>query len=96
MNSRFMAAQARHFAQRILKETGPASPAREQTAIVLAYRLAYARRPQIEERGAARAFLKGQRTLYMKAKKAEAEAELQAYADFCHALLSANEFLYVD
>ncbi|WP_435015636.1 PSD1 and planctomycete cytochrome C domain-containing protein [Tundrisphaera sp. TA3] len=77
--------RARGFARRV----GDAAPD-EDGRVELAYRLAFGRRPDPSERADARAFLRDQ-----AARSAE-EPEKTALVDFCHALLNASEFLYVD
>lgn len=59
--------------------------------IALAYRDAFGRPPQTDEIEVARAFL------HTQAGGLQAQpAVSDAWVDFCHALLNANEFLYVD
>jgi hypothetical protein len=105
LNSGFTASQARHFAARVLQDTKVNSPVKGSTQeeaalrsrrVEWAYRLALSRRPKSDERTAAEAFLRDQTALYAKASKLAAVAEEHALADFCLALLSANEFVYVD
>ncbi len=75
---------ARSLAARISNDTGITPEAQVDRA----YRLAYARTPTGEERRAALAFLDRQ-TAIVKDRNV-------ALADFCHALLNSNEFLYVN
>ncbi len=84
MNNGFVLSQAEHFARRVRREAGedPAAQA------ALAWRLAFARPPGPEDVKDAVAFL-GK----MAAPAAKPEAALTR---FCQALLSSNEFLYVD
>lgn len=105
LNSGFLAAQSRHFALRVLKEAGvkpssnntaPSEPQLSQARVEYAYRLALGRRPALQERTTALAFLRDQTALYLKTGKPAPAAEEQAVADFCLALLSANEFVYID
>ena len=106
MNSQFMLDQATRFATRLQTETGEDS-ARQVTR---AWRLAFSRSPTEEELAGALDFLSGQ-VAYLRGaleKKVEPKQddktkpvpkpapELQALTDLCQALLSANEFLYVD
>jgi hypothetical protein len=82
VNSPFMLAQAKAFAERIGKDKGP---------VQAAYRLAFGRAATDQEQAAAQAFLADQ------AKRAGGpQAGRTALVDFCHVLLNANEFLYVD
>lgn len=104
LNSGFMAVQSRTFAQRVLKEAvgngpGSATPSeahRDQGRVQWAYRLALSRRPTRGEQATVLAFLHDQTTLYIKMGKSAPAAEEQAVADLCLALLSANEFVYID
>ena len=84
LNENLYANKARQFSERVLCESGGDPVA----AIDRAYRVALARKPTSEERAAAERFLMEQ------AKKAGGPKE--ALADFCHALLNLNEFVYVD
>lgn len=101
MNSSFVATQADHFARRVLRESAPAAgaasgPSAGDAAVDTAYRLALSRLPTPSERAATLGFLKEQTARYAAGGKPEAEAREQAVADLCQALLSANEFVYVD
>lgn len=108
MNSQFVLDQAARFASRLAKEAGADRVAR----IRRAWQIAFQRPPTDAELSEASAFLDQQlahlKTLPAqppeapsgKNKKAAAEPkrapEDQAFANLCQALLSANEFLYVD
>ncbi len=67
-----------------------------------AYHLCFARLPSPDEVRDGLAFLRRQEVILRKqaspgrAQPAEAGIERAALVDFCHALLNANEFLYVD
>jgi mono/diheme cytochrome c family protein len=65
-----------------------------EEAIRRGYLLAVGREPSERERQLAARFIAGQATTYRDAKKANAEH--LALVDFCQALLSMNEFVYVD
>ncbi len=106
MNSQFMLEQAARFAQRLQKESGENRSAQIRDA----WRLAFSRLPTAPEQAAALAFLSCQ-TDHLKAagepevaekktvkpdQPTKPTPELQALTDLCQALLSANEFLYVD
>jgi hypothetical protein len=84
LNDKLYAGHARRFADRVVAEVGSDLDA----AIERAYLLAVSRRPTSEERDTARRFLETQ------ANKPDGPKE--ALADFCHALLNLNEFVYVD
>jgi len=107
MNSQFVLDQAARFARRLQKEVGD----ERDKQIALAWRLAFSRSPSDSELSRALEFLSRQvdhlKTVVEatdeKAKKdekartaAKPAPELQALTDLCQALLSANEFLYVD
>ncbi len=92
MNSGFIAAQSQRFAERITKEGGESIPSRIETA----YRLAFNRKPGAKELAAAESFLRAQAVRYAASGKKAAESQAAALADLCQALLSANEFVYVD
>jgi mono/diheme cytochrome c family protein len=92
MNSGFVASQAGHFASKLTKEGGESAESR----IKGAYNLALNRAPKPREASAAAGFLREQAARYSSAGKKTDDAERSALADFCQALLSANEFVYVD
>jgi mono/diheme cytochrome c family protein len=98
MNGSFVTSQAGHLARRVLKERPPGEdPAGGHPATVRhAYQLAFSRPPSPAEGAATLDFLREQEARYRGAGKAARAALEQAYADFCQALLSANEFIYVD
>jgi hypothetical protein len=101
LNSGFMAAQSLHLAERIGKETlvrSAASPANAtlRSQIDRAFHLAFGRAPSAQELAGTLAFLPEQTAKYVKAGKPVGAASQQALADVCLALLSANEFVYVD
>jgi hypothetical protein len=105
LNSSFVESQAEHFARRVLMEAlerpsaaseNPSETERLQKAVDSAYRLAFGRRPALKEQAAALAFLQAQTARYRNAGKPASAASEQALTDFCLALLSANEFVYVD
>ena len=85
LNDSFVLRQAACFADRVRGAAG-ADPAAQVT---LAYRLAFGRVPSGSELADAAAFL-------TREPVSAATAESPAWIDFCHALLNANEFLYVD
>src|SRR5438128_1213824 len=107
MNSQFILDQAARFAQRLQQEYGN-HRVREVTR---AWQLTFSRSPTVSELADALEFLSRQTDHLQvvveetdeKAKKDEKAKpatnpppELQALTDLCQALLSANEFLYVD
>lgn len=94
MNSSFVSSQAGHFARRLVKDAGAA--AKERDWVERAYHLGLSRPPTSGELGETLNFLREQTDLYQKSGKNEAEARQSALSDFCQALLSSNEFVYVD
>ncbi|HEX3146721.1 MAG TPA: DUF1549 and DUF1553 domain-containing protein [Gemmataceae bacterium] len=84
LNEKLYAEKARQFSSRVLRESGGDF----KDAVERAYRIALARKPTSAERDLAERFLNDQ------SKKAGGRNE--ALADFCHALLNLNEFVYVD
>lgn len=103
MNSGFALDQAGRFARRLMKEC----PGDMSTRLEQAWLLAFARAPSSRERDTARAFLESQRiqvnggippteTTDAKEAKSTTDTELQVWTNLCQALLSSNEFLYVD
>ena len=67
-----------------------------EATIDRAYRLALSRNPTAQEQAAAQEFLRQQIARYEKTGKTHDQSSEQAYADICQALLSSNEFVYVD
>jgi hypothetical protein len=101
MNGEFAIEQGRAFGERLLREAGED----EASQIRLAWRTALAREPSDEELSAAQAFLREQveyyashpESLQSENKDAAAPApQVAALANLCQALVSCNEFLYVD
>jgi hypothetical protein len=72
--------RARALARRLERQAGSDTAGR----VTLAYRLAFGREPTQAELSDAEAFL------------TRGSADAPAWIDFCHAVLNANEFLYVD
>ncbi len=88
MNDSLAHYASQKFAQRLLE--GAKS---EGDRFMLAYSLAYNRAPSVEEFGAAAAFLHAYRS---KLGKAGPQTDALTWAAFARALLSANEFVFVD
>lgn len=84
LNGRFALEQARYMGERL--ETGDRG-----SLIVRAYRAALGRNPRAAELSAAREFLARQEKTI-----GGASAAREAAIDFCHALLNASEFLYLE
>jgi hypothetical protein len=94
LNDQFVRTVSFDFAGRLLKEGGS-----EPTEwIDFAFRLALARVPRDNEREASLAFLERQtRERQQRSPQTPSdEIRRQALADFCQAIFSLNEFIYVD
>ena len=97
-NGEFVNRQARHFADRLRREAGPAPAAQIQ----LAWRLALARAPKPEELTAMQRFLAEETASQMKeatttSKSVSAdEAAHSALTQMCRVVLNLNEFVYPD
>ena len=94
MNSDFLAAQAEHFARRVLREAGPSRMISDAATLDYASRLALARKPDEAELKMLLRFVQEQTASY--AKLPASEQQLRVYADLCQSLFSANEFVYID
>jgi hypothetical protein len=94
MNSSFVASQAGHFARRLEKDCG--ADAKDRQLVERAYALALSRTPDRAELGDALTFLRTQSEAYVREGKPTGEAHNAALSDFCQALLSNDEFVYLD
>ncbi len=103
MNNGYMREAAQFFAQRLQQECGVDVPKQVDRA----WRLSYGRAPSMADAEAAEEFIKAQTEHYKShpaklehvtgpAETKDAPADLLGLTAFCHALLSANEFLYID
>jgi hypothetical protein len=100
LNDRLIAAQARAFSGRVLRETGT-DPAKVTGR---AYQLALSRPPDAVEQAAMLSFLERETALHRQQVSGKPPSETRpgdaafsaAVADLCHALLNLNEFLYID
>jgi len=94
MNSEFVLRHARKLAERIRATSTTAAPAEQ---IAAAWRFAFCRPPRDEELAAAMVFWE-QQTAYLKVHPIHdnLDPSLHALTNLCQALLSSNEFLYVD
>ncbi len=90
MNSNFVLQSSQAFAQRISSDES--KPVNEQLAY--GWQLAYGRTPTPEERVMAESYLSEQREL-LESRQHESPNK-QALTNFAQALLSSNEFLYVE
>lgn len=104
MNNLGMREHAQDFALRLEKECADSDWAKK---VERAWGIAYGRRPSDDERAAAIEFVEMQTAYYQEnpakfehavgpAEKENAPAETLGLAALCHALMSANEFLYLD
>ncbi len=87
INGKWPLDRARAFANRLSREFSG-----DEIRVRRAFALAYGRTPADDEVASAVAFLEHQREL----ARSEKDPDQTALIDFCHALLNANEFLYVD
>ena len=103
MNNAYMREHAQDFAQRLIRECGNDLDKQVQRA----WKLCFSRDPSMADVQAAVEFVKAQTGHYKltpaklehvtaPAEKDNAPAELLGLAALCHALMSGNEFLYVD
>jgi hypothetical protein len=103
MNNGYMREYAEYFAQRLQRE----APGDLKKQIQLAFRLGYGRYPSDQEIARGTQFVTAQTTYYKEhpsplefatapASKTDADPTLLGLTALCHALMSANEFLYVD
>jgi hypothetical protein len=88
MNSPFVRQQA----EKLLARIRPSKDAPVEETINRAYQVAFARSPSPEERTRLAAFVDAQRASF----GTDPAATEKALAEFCHALLCLNEFVYVD
>jgi hypothetical protein len=105
MNDHLVLDWSQALAGRVLNDAG----LNPQQQIDRAYRLALARTPKPEEQRTVAEFLKTQSTLVAdrlahnekvllpaNLPNGADQAKAAAFVDFCHALLSSNEFMYVN
>ena len=105
MNDKFVLDWSREFAGRVLNDGGLAP----EQQIERAYRLALSRAPLPDEQKSVSAFLAKQSGLIAERLSRNEKvllpdhlppgfepAKAAAFVDFCHALMSSNEFLYVN
>jgi hypothetical protein len=92
MNSEFVLEQSRLIAQRLLQQTDLDQPARLRHL----YRLAYSRDPSEGEVSRAAGYLDRIRGAMAQAGIAESDLDLKSWTSLSRAVLSANEFIYVE
>jgi mono/diheme cytochrome c family protein len=92
MNNEFIHAHARDLAGRARREAGPTLKAQVERA----WQLVYSRPPSEAEMTSAVKFL-GEQTAFFAGKPAkDVQPAEEALTSLCHALISSNEFLYVE
>jgi hypothetical protein len=91
LNNEFVLIQARHFAERVVREAG-ADPAKQ---IRVLYQIALAREPSQKEMNRSLTFLRKQRDYHAR-KASGADSGLPALTDLAHVMLNANEFVYIN
>ena len=103
MNNLYMREYAQDLAQRVVKEVG----ADVEKQVTRTWELALSRPPSMADEQEAVTFVKAQTEHYKATpaklekvsgppEKADAAPELLGLTALCHALMSSNEFLYVD
>jgi cytochrome c553 len=103
MNNLYMREYAQDLAQRVVKEVG----ADVEKQVARTWELALSRTPSMADEQEAVTFVKAQTEQYKATpaklekvsgppEKADAAPELLGLTALCHALMSSNEFLYVD
>jgi hypothetical protein len=99
LNNEFVLIQARHFAERVMREAGN-DPVRQ---VRLLYRIALSREPEPKELSRVLDFLRKQRSYHLtRASVSEPvndsteHTALAALTDLAHVVLNANEFVYIN
>ena len=94
LNDKFLRDRASDFAKRLLD----ADESTPEQWVDRAYRLALSRRPTDSERTASVQFLEEQRAARAARDRSASASDvrLRSLADYCQALFSLNEFVYVD
>ena len=92
LNSEFLFAQSDKLAPQISATVGPDVDQR----VKLGFQIMFARQPTESELAKSVAFLNEQEQGYVSTGSPAEKARQLALADFCHMLLSSNEFLYVE
>jgi hypothetical protein len=91
LNNEFVLIQARHFAERVVREAG-AGPANQ---IRVLYQIALGREPSRKEMDQSLTFLQNQRDYHIN-RASGADSGLSALTDLAHVMLNANEFVYIN
>ena len=90
LNNDFVLKQAKHFAERVLREAGPEQDAQ----IRAAYRIALSRDPSRQEMELNLGFLEQQWALH--ARRGASDPGLATLIDLCHVVFNLNEFVYLN
>jgi hypothetical protein len=96
LNSSLVLDAAKSLATRLTKEGKSADMA---SLVTRAYQITFSRPPNPEEKKAALNFLKAQQRIIEQTTvitRGKLQAKQRALVDFCHALLNANEFLFLE
>ena len=91
LNNEFVLIQARHFAERVVREAG-ADPANQ---IRVLYQIALGREPSRKEMDQSLTFLQKQRDYHTR-RASGADSGLSALTDLAHVMLNANELVYIN
>jgi hypothetical protein len=92
LNSEFLFLQADKLAARIIEPVG----SELEPCVKLGFQIVFSRMPTETELERSVVFLRGQEEGYYSTGNSAEKSRQLALADFCHMLLSANEFLYVE
>lgn len=92
LNSEFLFVQSDRLAARISESADPDYEPR----VKLGFQIVFARPPTESELAKSAAFLREQEQGYLSTETHAGKARQSALADFCHMLLSSNEFLYAE
>jgi hypothetical protein len=92
LNSDFVLERARAWSAKLLAKHG----GRDGEIVTEAYRAAWGRAPTDDELRLGVGFVSAQAKRLEGQTAGKGEARERAVADFCHAVLNTNEFLYVD
>jgi len=92
LNSEFLFSQADKLAARIIESVG----SEIEPCVKLGFQITFSRMPTERELAMSVAFLNEQEQGYVSIGNPAEKTRPLALADFCHMLLSSNEFLYVE
>lgn len=92
LNSEFLFSESEKLAAWISESAGPELEQR----VKLGFQIVFARQPTENELAKSIAFLNEQQRGYASVEDPAEKTRQMALADFCHMLLSSNEFLYVE